>query len=452
MSTVLLVGCSPFGLVDGTDTPTEVLDPKAVKSQAGVLALYHSSVLALGQVVAGGQKSATGLDDGGVRSFVRMVGHVGDELDYRTAASGFTAQYSLLDISTRNFDPDPSGAYAFFDRLSELRLLAAATQSGFRSYGSQLSDTILAHAMAIEASSLVMLAELYCSGVPLSTLNDNGDLTLTRGYSTQELYTFALEKLDSAALRSSASPRISGLIALMRVRILLGQGHVQQAAASAGNVETAFQYPISYSKVILNTVGDYYGKVTVASTPKSQNVDFGERIGNLKGGNGLPYTTSNDPRIQLPALQDAWAPFILTSGIEARLAEAEAALERGDAQWLVILNALRTNCVPNDPCATPAPAGTGGIAGLELLSDPGTASAQINLLFSERAYWLFLRGFRQGDLRRRMRTYGARVDEVYPIGFPDVGNVAYGDQVSIPVPLQEQRYNPNYRGCLNNDA
>ncbi len=453
LSAVLLIGCSPFGLVDDTDTPTEALDPKAVKSQAGVLALYRSSLLSLSQVVAGGRKSATGKDDGNIRSFVRLSGHISDELDYRTVTSGLTPTYSLLEISTRNFDPDPSGNVAnlFFDRLNELRILAAATQAGFRSYGSQLSDTILAHAMTIEASSLIMLAELYCSGVPLSTLNSNGDFTLTRGYSTQELYVLALNMLDSAAVHSSESSRISGLIALLRVRILLGQGNVQQAAASAGDIETAFHYDITYSKAVLSS-DDFYGKFTVASTPKTSNIDHGERIGNLKGSNGLPYTTSDDPRSQLPALQDPWAPLVLTSGVEARLAEAEAALERGDDRWLVILNALRTSCVPGDVCAVPEPAGSGGVAGLGLLSDPGTAPGRLDLLFSERAYWLFLRGFRQGDLRRRIRTYGARVDQIYPIGFPEVGNVAYGDQVSIPVPLQEQRYNPNYRGCLNNDA
>ncbi len=454
---VLMIGCSPFGIVDNADVTTDLLDPEVIKNQQGVVALYNSSVLALANVMAGSETDAAGADRDEKQSFVRLVGHVSDEMDYRTTTLAVGGLYPQLDISTRNFNPDPSGSsYNFFNRLSNLRILARETQDGFRVYGALLSDTILAHAMAIEASALIMTAELYCSGVPLSTLEYNGDIRMTRGYSTDEVYTFALAKLDTASTLSRGNARISNFIDVLRIRVLLGMGRIQEAADNASSVETSFLYQVAYAKVASinpnGIVASYYGKFTVANAPTSSQKDGVERISDRKGSNGLPYASSNDPRVNLPVQGDPWAPFVIASGVEARLAEAEAALKRDDPSWLTILNQLRTSCTAQDACSTPAPAGAGGVSGLGLLEDPGVAEARLSLLFDERAYWLFLRGFRQGDLRRRIRVYGGRVEDLYPIGFPEVGNVAYGYMVALPVPLAEQRYNPHYKGCLNNDA
>ena len=48
-------------------------------------------------------------------------------------------------------------------------------------------------------------------------------------------------------------------------------------------------------------------------------------------------------------------------------------------------------------------AGTGGVAKLGPLQDPGTPDGRVDLLFHERAFWLYLTGHRQGDLRRLIR-------------------------------------------------
>ena len=82
------------------------------------------------------------------------------------------------------------------------------------------------------------------------------------------------------------------------------------------------------------------------------------------------------------------SPSILTTGAEARLIEAEAALASGDvATWLGKLNTLRATAI------TPA---------MSPLTDPGSTDARVDLLFRERAFWLFLTGHRFGDLRRLM--------------------------------------------------
>jgi starch-binding outer membrane protein, SusD/RagB family len=110
---------------------------------------------------------------------------------------------------------------------------------------------------------------------------------------------------------------------------------------------------------------------------------------------------------------------VLASGTEARLIEAEALLEAGNVSgWLGKLNALRTP------------------AGLGALTDPGTPAARVDLMFRERAFWLWLTAHRLGDLRRLVRQYGRAANSVFPTGgYPQGG--AYGNDVSLPIPFEE---------------
>jgi hypothetical protein len=143
--------------------------------------------------------------------------------------------------------------------------------------------------------------------------------------------------------------------------------------------------------------------------------------------------------------------MLLASGLEAQLIRAEAELAAGDANWLTRLNALRTTCTDASTCPTPAPAGLGGVAGLPLLTDPGSDTARVSLLFRERAYWLFLTGHRQADLRRLVRNYGRMDDQVYPTGTYNIAYV-FGNDVTFPVPKTEKEQNSKYTGCFNRDA
>jgi hypothetical protein len=131
--------------------------------------------------------------------------------------------------------------------------------------------------------------------------------------------------------------------------------------------------------------------------------------------------------------------LILADGIEARLIEAEAQLSPAatpSGPWLATLNTLRAS------------------VGLPDTTDPGTAPGRIGLLFHERAFWLYLTGHREGDLRRLVRQYNYSVDAVYPWGlypWPSAARVSYGDLVVIPVPAQEKEKNVLYNGCVSLD-
>jgi len=119
----------------------------------------------------------------------------------------------------------------------------------------------------------------------------------------------------------------------------------------------------------------------------------------------------------------------LMTGIEARLIEAEAAFKAGNPAGMVAkLNQARTE---------------GGVTGLAAnLTDPGTDAARIDLLFTERALWLYGTGHRLGDLRRLVRQYNRGAESVYPTGsWWKGGN--YGNQVTLPIPQSEET-NLNY--------
>jgi starch-binding outer membrane protein, SusD/RagB family len=93
------------------------------------------------------------------------------------------------------------------------------------------------------------------------------------------------------------------------------------------------------------------------------------------------------------------------------------------------------------------------VTGLAPLPLEATPAAQVNQLFRERAFWLFGRGTRTGDLRRLIRQYGRTEDSVFPTGDWHKGG-PYGDDVNVPVPQAEQN-NPNVpqgQVCLNRAA
>ncbi|HEU4879794.1 MAG TPA: hypothetical protein VFT21_10085, partial [Gemmatimonadaceae bacterium] len=82
----------------------------------------------------------------------------------------------------------------------------------------------------------------------------------------------------------------------------------------------------------------------------------------------------------------------------------------------------------------------------------GTTAAQVDQLFKERAYWLFLTSHRLGDMRRLIRQYGRSANSVFPTG-PYFKGGTYGTDVNSPVPQREQN-NPNYTpgACKQNEA
>jgi starch-binding outer membrane protein, SusD/RagB family len=290
-------------------------------------------------------------------------------------------------------------------------------------------------------------AEDLCSGIPISPVVD-GEPTFGDPLSTTELLNRSVANFDSARTYAADSARIVNLAAIGKGRALLNMGEFANAAAAVSAVPTAYLYKTNHSAAV--QPNSFY---TIVNSLKFFTV------ADREGQNGLPFVSAADPRVPTQALgkgndqttnvfgftryNSPATSVTLASGVEARLIEAEAALQSGaSAQFLDILNALRAD--PNLRAQYAIPTGM-----LGPLSQPATDPERIDLLFTERAFWLFGTGHRHGDLRRLVRQYSRPVETVFPTGPYKQGQV-YGPEVTF-TPEAGERNNPNYQRCENRE-
>jgi hypothetical protein len=178
-----------------------------------------------------------------------------------------------------------------------------------------------------------------------------------------------------------------------------------------------------------------------------------------EGTNGLDYVTGRDARILIDPKtgrgQDGTptvtlnqypgtdSPVPVATGIEARLIEAEAQLKAGNAAWITTLNTLRSTPQKYGQVSTTA-------TSLAPLVDPVTPAAQVDMLFRERAFWMYMTAHRLGDMRRLIRQYGRTQDKVYPTGSYFKGGT-YGSDVTL-TPSQTETNNPLWQACTDRNA
>lgn len=454
---VLIAGCSPDSILESDKLPPDVTDPGITKTPDGAVAAYYG--------LRDQFRAAFGGDGLVARSSVVATGGLlGDEL--QVGGSDLGRSSIPVDALVMLEGAEDNLALQTYAKLQKVR--GQASQAiGLLTHYAPEQHALIGHAYVLQAYAEIFLAELYCSGIPLSTLDYEGDYTLRPGSTTDEVYAHALALLDTALTLVVDSTRFVHLAHMAQARVHLDLGELAEAAAAVSAVPDNYEYAVSFVS----------GSTTGSSNFAQVNTTmWSMSVADHEGLSGLDYRTSGDPRTATTRQQtnsQGWAiyhpdkyavdggtPIILASGVEARLIEAEAKLSENDAAWLEILNALRTDGTfstqPDAADSTKSDtlwnAGTGGTAGLAPLDDPGTPDARLDLLFRERAFWLFLTGHRHADLRRLVRNYGRGQSEVYPSGaYPVVGQ-SYGSDITIPIPLQEGVANPYFTGCISRDA
>ncbi|MCC7053795.1 MAG: hypothetical protein IT355_11050 [Gemmatimonadaceae bacterium] len=386
---------------------------------------------------------------------------LGDEL---TWAETFPTRGEM---DQRNINPINATLSTIYNSLQRARATADRTAAAYY----KLAPTQLGRSetQAIAAYTYIMLAEMYCNGVPVSDFDVNaGTFTLGTPQTGVQLFTTALAKLDSALVGLDVSvagnASVVNLIRVGRGRALLNLNRPADAAAAVAAVPTTFQYRLFHSE---NT-GRQNNGIFLATLAFNRHT-----VSALEGGNGLRYRLdSTDVRVYAPrgrgiALSFAVgadnstlyfpqtkyaarsAPVIFADGTEARLIEAENAARSG-AEYVSILNALRT-ALPSLIVAPPGPSSAllapPAVAPLPALVAPAALADQVSQVFQERAYWLFLTGHRLGDMRRLIKHLGRNAETVFPSGTYFKGG-AYGVDVNVPVPFQETN-NPNFTQCLD---
>lgn len=308
--------------------------------------------------------------------------------------------------------------------------------------------------------ALTVGGELFCNGVPLSNADDaQPAYTLVNNV---DMFERSVAHADSslAILSTSASDMPYRYLArLTKARALVNLGRYADAAAvvgaggdgaGSGAVPTNFELNAEYSATTnANAIYDWM----VGSA------NFGPA--DKEGGNGLDFRSANDPRVvvgpvprngqdgstqiyPIRGYPNGSAPTRLVTGVEARMIEAEAALDAGNTPaYLAALNEARAN--PAVRASWSIPDGT-----LAPLTAPADQAARVDLLFRERAFWMYLTTRRVGDLRRLVRQYGRPADSVWPSGAYFKGGT-YGSDMNI-TPSNAERNNPLYQGCTDRNA
>lgn len=423
------VACNPDRLLNVEDT--DVLDPSTLNTKEALPALLASTLSAFQIAYSGGGD----LTNGGHEGMVNMSGLLADEYIH---AETFPDRQG---VDVRSITPGNGSVKGVFFDVSQARSIADLTSDRYNTFDAGTEGH--SEALSIGAFAYLLFAENFCSGVPFSRLTEGGAVEYGDPQTREQVLATALAKFDSALTFANAHQRagLANLASVGRGRVMLNQGNFAGAAAAVIAVPTGFTYAIESS---VNSARQNNGiwNYTVNF--------FGFSVPEAEGENGLPWQSADDPRVPwedagAPGF-DGETPFVvqqkypardvetaLATGVEARLIEAEAALQGGNVNsFLGILNALRQP------------------VGLSQLGDPGSPAAREDLLFRERGFWLYLTAHRLNDLRRLVRQYNRAQDAVFPSGAYHKGG-EYGSDVNFPVSADE-RNNPKFQGCLNRDA
>lgn len=481
--TLSLAGCDTDEIVQVED-PAQ-LQPTEVTNAAAVPA-----------IVAGSFRQFIGGYSGfGDDAFISSGAVLSDEFYW---GDSFTTRFAA---DRRTLQPAVLGniSDASFSRLHQARMLSRRAYAAVGRFEDELDDpdVMRSELRTTEGYVYVTLSEGWCGSVPFSNVPDEGDIdpaTIEHGtpLTTAQMNQAALPLFDAAIALDGNRLAIVG-----KGRALLNLGRFAEAAAAVATVPTNYVFHIEHSTnsstqnnpvatlidngrySISNIEGAASGTTGAAIRPDTASATATAAAVSIEG---LNFRTARDPRIPYSSAfacftasifcrtnldqPDFDADVPLASGVEARLIEAEAALQAGDAATMMSkLNALRASVAAILPLLYPTqkqvfPIPAAGAVSLAPLADPAVAgttaaeqfAARRNLLFRERAFWLFNTGHRLGDLRRLVRQYGLPQSQVFPTG-PYFRGGSYGTDVAYPVPFNEEN-NPNFKrdACVTTTA
>ncbi len=425
LALALLTGC---GLLD-TETP-DIIQPGDVESPEGAQARR-----------AGALSDWAFIRDGDGTEFVDgeilLTGLMADEFVLSTTPPG-EQEFDQRKLSTANVGID-----SLFLLIHRVRAEAEDAADALQRLSPEPdSDPGIAEMLTVAGYTYISFGEDFCSGVPFSRV-DGDTVVFGAPETTEQVFGRAIARFDAALAHPGISEDVANLAAVGKARALLNLGQFVDAAAAVAAVPTDFQYVTEHaeSPQRLRNAVFAYGN------------DFLWSLSDFEGGVGLGYRTAEDPRVPfddpedvgldgttpqfiLTKYPDATASVVVADGIEARLIEAELQLRNTDfAGMTTTLNDLRA----------------AADIGLADLGVPGSETEAQDLLFSERAFWLFATGHRLGDMRRLVRQYQRTADQVFPSGTYIKGG-SYGTDVNLPIPRSEHN-NPNAQnGCLDRNA
>ena len=447
-----VAACSTETLLE-VDDP-DLIDPEDVNSAAGALGLRTGALGRFRNITAGNESTWL------------FGGLLADEW----STSSTFIQNDETD--QRRIQTNNSSITGMFRDLSRVRTATNQAITALKTY-SPTSTTDIAEMYFARGFAEMQLAQDFCNGIPLTEVS-----TDSTSYGTPlpvaDVFERAIASYDSAlsAIPAADSANASALIIKRAARIgkaraLLGVGRYAEAntvlrgAGGSDTIPTSFSY--AHTFIATSGTNTIWGQgLSARRYTVGDSLEGNSR--NLLVRNALPFFSAKDPRLPVTytvsskgdttksqdgltfsrttTLYGRLTSIDVVNGIDARLVEAEAALNAGDVTGMLrILNTLR---------ASPPKIGDVQSSARPALTDPGTEEGRVDLLFREKAFWTFSRGQRLGDLRRLIRQYGRTPETTFPEGQHYRGGT-YGTDVNLPVP-EDERNNRNFQGCLNRDA
>lgn len=434
-ASALLSACSVDKMLQVPDP--DVATPSQLTGKASLPTILAAAIGDF-QVAYAGTGGNTGLE-----GLVNMTGLFTDEFS-------FTETFpTRVQVDRRAIDANNSTMSAIFFTVERARQSSFRAESAYKAIAP--TDTGYSEALSLEGYSFIMLAESYCSGVPITKLNAAGNVIPGVPLTTQQLLDSALDRFTIAlgVAKAKGNSRLADLARVGTARALVFKSNANLAAAAdtVAAVSPDFQYLVFSSS---NTDRQNNGVFEL------QWLEQRWTQAEKEGTNGLPFRSANDARtpyldigLGFDNQREVFATLkypnrdastVLASYTEAQLIIAEAQLAAGNyaaaGGTLDILNTLRSD------------------AGMAALVPAATGQAQLLQLFSERAFWLYLTEHRLGDLRRLSRAapagYGLNSESVFPTGnYTGRGGGVYGPDVNFPIPLDESLANPNSHGCID---
>jgi starch-binding outer membrane protein, SusD/RagB family len=443
-----LAGCQLDSVVQATDP--DIIDPSFVQSSTGADGVRVGTLGRFNANTTGGE------------SMFLYGGLMADEF---TTGDTFTQR---IETDQRSLTPENGNVQTAYRGIHLVRIGSQQARELLRRYplpAGQL-EWRLAEMYFTEAYMINMLAEHFCNGQPLSSIEGFVEQPSAR-IPTDSLYLIAQAKIDSGTtligtLATANDVRVRSALQILRARIALNQGNFALASTAAAAVPTTYAWEQEHNlnvrtpgvwSLVNNQrryiVSNNEGPLAMGFANATQD----PRVPTCQPGTGgfnaaacgttfsttRPFDSGNTavPNMRYQLIWDTDARNVaLVSGLQARLYEAEAQNRQGNFATpttgaLAILNSLRAT-----PPTYVLPGRT--VTGLTPLADPATADARRDLVFREKGFWLFGTGHRFGDLRRMQRQYSMTQTQVWPNGVWQINRVpGYGTDVTFPTPQAE---------------
>ncbi|HXC26183.1 MAG TPA: hypothetical protein VNU46_09730, partial [Gemmatimonadaceae bacterium] len=280
-----LLGCKD--LTGSTALPAGVENPTYYSTPAGALGMASAALYAVDTTLPG---------------YIVDTGLLTDELESNETGvpqsiligSGLPASGSLDEriLPEQAYGAQGTAADQDFNGLNAIRGLVAQALGALATYDTgavKQGDPVAMRSelYALDGYAEILLADFFCSGIPLSTLEFQKDYTYRSGSPTDSVYKDAIYKLDTAYTLASASDSagLQNLALVLKGRAWLDLGQYDSAAAAVAHVAEGFQDTLTLAIPEI-----------LSHNPEFRWLNDVATVSDDEGENGVEFLSNGDPR------------------------------------------------------------------------------------------------------------------------------------------------------------